>query len=184
MRNSVNAWGPDFDPQPTLVGPSVTLDPTLAGDWDGLFAVAADPLIWALHPAHDRWQESVFKRFFDEGRASGGMLTIRDRQSRTIIGSSRFDISRTRPGEVEIGWTFLARSHWGGTTNAEVKRLMIGRAAGLFDTVVFTIGAANTRSRRAIEKLGGVLMPDRQMDVLMAGVPTSHVVYAIRCSAA
>jgi RimJ/RimL family protein N-acetyltransferase len=27
--------------------------------------------------------------------------------------------------EIEIGWTFLARRHWGGHINGEIKRLML-----------------------------------------------------------
>jgi len=36
--------------------------------------------------------------------------------------------------EVEIGWTFLARSHWGGATDREVKRLMLDHALSFVDT--------------------------------------------------
>ena len=38
------------DFQPTLVGPHVIVRPIAATDWHELFAVAADPEIWALHP--------------------------------------------------------------------------------------------------------------------------------------
>ncbi|MFM9828895.1 MAG: GNAT family N-acetyltransferase, partial [Sphingomonas sp.] len=123
----MNDWG-DFDPQPVLVGETVALAPLADADWDALFAVAADPLIWAVHPAHDRWQEPVFRRFFADARASGGCLVVRDRSSGAVIGSSRYDRTRVEPGEVEIGWTFLARRYWGGTTNRELKTLMIAHA--------------------------------------------------------
>ena len=59
--------------------------------------------------------------------------------------------------EVEIGWTFLARSHWGGATNREVKRLMLDHAFGFVDTVVFWVGEKNFRSQGAMKKIGGVL---------------------------
>lgn len=169
-----------FDAQPTLHGATVTLSPLRAGDWDALFAVAADPLIWEVHPAHDRWQEPVFRRFFADAMASGGCLVVRDRATGAVIGSSRYDRSRVEPGEVEIGWTFLARAYWGGATNREIKTLMIDHALNWFDTVVFYVGATNLRSRRAMEKIGGELLPGRTIDFDMAGVPTSHVVYAIR----
>ncbi|MBY0282780.1 MAG: GNAT family N-acetyltransferase [Sphingomonas sp.] len=170
----------EFDAQPTLVGATVTLSPLRDEDWDALFAVASDRLIWEVHPAHDRWQEPVFRRFFANAMGSGGGLIIRDNASGAVIGSSRYDRTRVEPGEVEIGWTFLARAYWGGTTNREVKALMIGHALRWFDAVVFYVGAENVRSRRAMEKIGGTLLPDRTIDFDMAGVPTSHVVYAIR----
>lgn len=155
--------------------------PLAEADFDALFAVAADPLIWAVHPAHDRWQEPVFRRFFAEALAGGGGLAIRDAVSGGIIGSSRYDRTRVEPGEVEIGWTFLARDHWGGATNRRVKRLMIGHALASFAAAIFYVGATNGRSRRAMEKIGGLLLPARTIDFPMAGaVPSPHVAYAIR----
>lgn len=169
-----------FDPQPTLTGATVTLSPLREEDWDDLFAVAADPLIWEVHPAHDRWQEQVFRRFFADALASGGCLVVRDKASEAVIGSSRYDRSRVEPGEVEIGWTFLARAYWGGATNREVKTLMIDHALRSFEAAVFYVGAGNIRSRRAMEKIGGELLADRTPVFDMAGGLTPHVVYAIR----
>lgn len=169
-----------FDSQPRLTGPTVTLSPLRAEDWDALFAVAADPLIWAVHPAHDRWQEPVFRRFFADALGSGGCLVIRDTATGAVIGSSRYDRTRVESDEVEIGWTFLARDYWGGVTNREIKMLMVAHALRSFDAAVFYVGEKNVRSRRAMEKIGGVLLPERNPEYEMAGVTTRHVVYAIR----
>ena len=166
-----------FDAQPTLTDATVTLRPLATSDWDALFAVAADAAIWAGHPAHDRWQEEVFRTFFADGLASGGALVARD-PAGAVIGSSRYDTARAGPGEVEIGWTFLARSHWGGATNAAIKRLMIGHALGSFDRVIFLVGDTNRRSQGAMAKVGAVLT-DRVEDGFMAGKPVRHLVYAI-----
>lgn len=43
-----------LDRQPVLEGERVLLRPLQPGDWDALFAVASDPLVWQQHPAHDR----------------------------------------------------------------------------------------------------------------------------------
>lgn len=169
-----------WDAQPTLTGATVTLSPLRAEDWDALFAVAADPLIWEVHPAHDRWQEPVFRRFFADAMASGGCLVIRDNATVAVIGSSRYDRTRVEPGEVEIGWTFLARPYWGGATNREIKTLMIAHALRWWDAAVFMVGETNIRSRRAMEKIGGELLPDRTPVFDMAGTPSPHVIYAIR----
>jgi N-acetyltransferase len=179
MVQAGSDWG-GFDPQPLLCDAAVALRPLAPAGFDALFAVASDPLIWALHPAHDRWQEEVFRRFFAEALAGGGALAIVDVASGGIIGSSRYDRTRVEPGEVEIGWTFLSRDHWGGTTNRSLKRLMVGHALAHFEQAVFYVGASNIRSRRAMEKIGGVLLDGRSIDFPMAGVPTAHVVYAIR----
>lgn len=76
-----------FERQPYLASADVQLRPLTAMDWPALFAATSDPQIWAGHPAHDRWQEPVFRRFFDEALASGGALVALDPASGAIIGA-------------------------------------------------------------------------------------------------
>ena len=148
-------------------------------DWEALFLVASDPLLWEQHPAHDRYQEAVFQEFFRKSLASGGALVAVDRKTHKIVGSSRCSAEDTRSDEIHIGWTFLARSHWGGAYNAEMKRLMLGHAFQFVDSVIFLVAAANGRSRRAVEKIGGVLT-DRQVTKNLGGEAVDHVVYRIK----
>lgn len=169
---------PRPDLQPTLVGPTLSMRPMAPADWGALFAVAADREIWAVHPAHDRWQEPVFRRFFEEGLASGGSMVAVDNASGTIIGHSRFDRERAEAGEIEIGWSFLARAFWGGAANREMKRLMVAHSLKSFDRVIFLVGDTNFRSRRAMEKIGGMLTL-REHHGEMAGRPVIHVIYTI-----
>ena len=145
-----------FDLQPTLRGTLVDLRPLRREDFDDLFAVAADPLIWEQHPASNRYQPAVFRIFFDEALNSGGALIALDTVDGRVIGSSRFHAYDPASGQVEIGWTFLARSHWGGRHNAEMKHLMLEHAFRFVDRVVFVVGIHNRRSQRAIEKIGAV----------------------------
>lgn len=127
----------------------------MAADHAALYAVAADPLLWEQQPARDRHRPEVFAAFFAEALASGGALVARDRhQDGPVIGSSRFAGYDADRREVEIGWSFLARSHWGGRHNAEMKRLMLAHAFGSVERVVFYVGAGNCRSQRALEKIG------------------------------
>jgi RimJ/RimL family protein N-acetyltransferase len=156
--------------QPVLSGQLVALRPLQAEDWDALFAVASDPLIWEQHPANDRWQEPVFRAFFQQGLDCGGALLALDAQTGEVIGSSRFDNYDPEAGEVEIGWTFLARSRWGGPHNAEMKRLMLDHAFQSVDRVMFSIGAENWRSRKAVEKLGAFRAPERDDPKAASGV--------------
>lgn len=168
-----------MDRQPVLTGERLTLRPMEAGDWHALFAVASDPQIWAVHPAHDRWQEPVFRAYFEEGLASGGALAVIERASGEVVGSSRFDRYRAEQGGiVEIGWTFLARRLWGGGYNAEMKRLMLVHALRSVERVEFRVGENNVISRRAMEKIGGILTEREDISV-RAGVPQRHVIYEI-----
>ena len=150
-----------FDYQPVLRGAHLELRPLRAEDFDDLFAVAADPLIWEQHPAKDRYQEEQFRTFFREALESGGALMAIDTADGLVIGSSRFHGYDGERSEVEIGWTFLARSHWGGRYNGEMKRLMLHHAFRFVDRVVFLIGPHNRRSQRAVEKIGGVRVGSR-----------------------
>jgi RimJ/RimL family protein N-acetyltransferase len=145
-----------FDYQPVLKGDLVELRPLRAGDFDDLYAVASDPLVWEQHPDQSRYQEDGFRAFFHNALESGGALIAIDTETRGVIGSSRFHGYDKQRSEVEIGWTFLARTHWGGAYNGDMKRLMLQHAFRFVECVVFLIGPDNTRSQRAVEKLGAV----------------------------
>ncbi len=149
-----------FDSQPILKGELLELRPLRSEDWHDLYAVASDPLIWEQHP-DDRHAEAVFQEFFREAVASGGALVAIDARTQRMIGSSRFHAYNGERSEVEIGWTFLARSHWGGTHNGEMKRLMLQHAFRFVDAVVFLIGPENLRSQRALERIGGIRVGSR-----------------------
>ena len=151
-----------FDLQPTLIGELLELRPLRSEDFDRLYAVASDPLIWEQHPARDRHKEDVFREFFRESLESGGALIAVERATGRPIGSSRFHGYDPIGSEIEIGWTFLARSHWGGIYNAEMKQLMLRHAFQFVDHVVFLVGPHNHRSLRAVEKLGALRVGSRR----------------------
>ena len=169
-----------LDRQPVLEGEHVTLRPLRAEDWDALFGVASDPLIWEQHPAHDRWQETVFRGFFDDALANRGALLALDAKTGAAIGSSRFQgLEEADGGSVEIGWTFLARSHWGGRWNHEMKRLMLAHALAKVAEVRFLVGETNTRSRKALENIGARLTDRREERIMAGGEIIPHLTYAI-----
>jgi len=145
---------PDF--QPTLTGPTVIVRPVTAADWAELFAAGSDPEIWKVHPSPDRYTEPAFRQYFDGAVASNMAFVFVDRSTGRLIGSSRYHGHDTGRSEIEIGWTFVVRSHWGGATNREVKRLMLDHAFTFVDTVIFWVGENNWRSQGAMTKIGGI----------------------------
>lgn len=145
-----------FDLQPILKGDLLELRPLRAEDFEELYAVASDPLIWEQHPKNDRYKEDVFREFFRGALESGGAFVVVDSKTGRVIGSTRFHGYNEEKSEIEIGWTFLARSHWGGRFNGEMKRLMLGHAFKFVESVLFIVGPRNLRSQRAVEKIGGV----------------------------
>ena len=168
-----------MDRQPVLEGERLLLRPLASGDWEALYAVASDPAVWALHPAHDRWQEPVFRAFFADALANQGALAVIEKASGEVVGSSRFQgYDPADGGSVEIGWTFLARRLWGTGCNAEMKRLMLGHALRHVERVLFRVGADNVVSRGAMKNIGGRLTGETDVRD-MAGEPIEHVIYEI-----
>ena len=145
-----------FDLQPNLTGELVELRPIKPDDWDELFAVASDPLIWEQHPESDRYKEDVFRAYFQGALECGGAFVIIDKKSGRIVGSTRFFGYSLENSEIEIGWTFLARNYWGGRYNREIKDLMLDHAFQFVENVIFIIGENNIRSQKATEKIGAV----------------------------
>jgi RimJ/RimL family protein N-acetyltransferase len=146
-----------FELQPRLENQRIRLQPLQAGDFEALYAVASDPLIWEQHPNRERYRREVFENYFKGAMESGGALLIRDSQSDVILGSSRYYDWDEGRRCIAIGYTFIARSHWGGGYNRSLKTLMLDRAFRFVDRVVFHVGANNMRSRMAMQKLGAIL---------------------------
>ncbi len=148
----------EFDLQPTLTGTLLDLRPLRLDDFDALFAAASDPLIWEQHPESDRYEKTVFQRYFDGAIESRGAFAIIERATGRIIGSSRYWNLKPVESEIEIGWMFLERAFWGGRYNAELKALMLAHAFRFVERVVFVVGENNLRSQKAVQKLGAELV--------------------------
>ena len=151
MPSSVNLF-----PEP-IHTQSFSLEGVAESDFESLYAVASDPLIWEQHPESNRWQRDVFSVFFANGLANDlGCFVIRERLTQEVVGSTRYYGYDETDRCVRIGFTFLARQHWGTSANREIKDAMLERAFKLCESVLFDIGPENRRSITAVEKLGGV----------------------------
>ncbi len=150
----------EFDLQPHLSNDLIELKPLHEGDFEKLFAVASDPLIWEQHPDSLRYTREVFEKYFAGAVESKSAFLIYDKISNDLIGSSRYYDNKPAEHSIAIGWTFLARSHWGNTYNKALKKLMIDYAFNYVDTIVFHVGSNNMRSRKAVEKLGAILLSE------------------------
>ncbi len=166
-----------FDLRPHLGGPTLALSPLRPGDLDGLHAAAARPEVWAGHPAEDRHERDVFQDYFRFLLERGGTLAVRDRALGRIIGCSRYYVAPDRPDDISIGFTFLDDAYWGGDTNFELKRLMLGHAFQTFDVVWFHIAPTNIRSRKATAKLGAEHVGDAVLD--LAGTPVPWMCFRL-----
>ena len=146
----------NFNLQPILENEFVKIEPLKESDFEVLYAVASDPLIWEQHPNKDRYKRDVFEIFFKGAIESGGAFLVFDKQTGKAIGSSRYYDYNIENKSILIGYTFFARSHWGSKYNPALKNLMIQYAFQFIDAVIFHIGANNVRSQKAIERSGAV----------------------------
>lgn len=146
--------------QPVLQNSFILLQPLQQGDFERLYAVAADPLIWEQHPNKNRYQRDVFETFFEGALQSNGALLILDKATGEVAGCSRFYDYNETASSVFIGYTFFGRKFWGKQYNPSAKQLMLDHAFQLVNTVLFHIGASNIRSQIAIERIGAIKMKE------------------------
>jgi RimJ/RimL family protein N-acetyltransferase len=137
-----------------LEGRIVRLEPLAEAHFAALAEAAADPEIWRWMSA-DGSRPELFRRWFDESLAERIAFATVDSPTGRPVGSSSFLALVPEHRRVEIGHTWLTRSHWRAGANVEAKLLMLEHA---FDTmgmrrVEFKTDALNERSRRALEAL-------------------------------
>jgi len=144
----------DFSVQPTLENGNVKLVPLDQNDFEQLFSVASDPLVWEQHPNKDRYKREVFENFFQGAMESGGAFKIIESNTGEVAGSTRFYDFNPENNCIFIGYTFYGRKFWGSKLNPQVKKLMLDYIFQFVDKVNFHVGKDNIRSQKAMERLG------------------------------
>ena len=132
-------------------------------NFEELYLVASDPIIWEQHPENDRWKKEKFSIFYKNGLQNKfGFLLIFDKHKNKIIGSTRFYSYDKMDKAIRIGFTFISQKYWGTSINFQVKKMMLDYTFKYLDKVYFDIGKNNFRSRKAVEKLGARLFLDNK----------------------
>lgn len=142
--------------QPTLSNKLITLKPLQEDDFNALFEVASDKLLWEQHPNNNRYKKEVFKDFFDIAIQSKSAFVVIDNKTNKIIGSSRYYEFNKENSSIIIGYTFISREYWGTVYNRNLKDLMTNYAFQFVNIIHFHVGETNYRSQKAVEKLGAI----------------------------
>ena len=157
---------------PTLEGRIVRLEPLERRHLDDLWVACRDPAVWTWLPIVQPNDHAELRAWLDEALAGPylPLATIDLREGRAV-GSTRFLALRPEHRSVEIGWTWLAASHWGSGANVEAKLLQLTHA---FETwgcrrVELKTDALNERSRKAIEALGASFEGIHRKHMLVRG---------------
>jgi len=166
----------EFDPQPSLHGDGLTISPLLETDRAALAEAASDPMIWAGHPASNRYERAEFDPYFDMLLGSDAALAIRDKADR-IIGCTAYYTDTNAPARLSIGFTFLERDHWGGGTNRLVKRLTLKHLFEQASEAWFHIAPTNHRSQSATIRLGAMFT--HEADINLGGSPQRWRCYCL-----
>ena len=153
----------NFDLQPMLENELIKLVPLKEDDFESLFSIAADPLIWDQHPNKERYKREVFENFFQGAIASNAAFIVYDQKTGNVVGSSRYYELDEENSTITIGYTFIGRNYWGKGYNAAMKKLMLNHAFKFVNKVELHIGATNFRSQKAAEKLGAVKIGEQDI---------------------
>lgn len=148
--NSKNTnWQPN-----NLENELIRLIPLRETDFETLYQIASDPLIWEQHPKKNRYKRDIFIRFFEHAISRKSAFLIQEKSTGIVIGSSGYYDYNPLDSSIIIGYTFMARKYWGGTYNKASKKLLLNYAFQHVEKVYFHIGAENTRSQIAIARIG------------------------------
>ncbi|MFZ4670700.1 MAG: GNAT family N-acetyltransferase [Flavobacterium sp.] len=154
-----------FNIQPIdLKNETIQLIPLQKIDFEELYKVASDPLVWEQHPNKLRYQKNVFHNYFEGALLSKGAFIIRENKTNEVIGSSRYYDFNEKENSILIGYTFIGRKFWGKGYNPAIKKLMLDYAFQFVDKVYFHVGALNIRSQKAIEKIGAVKVAEVEVE--------------------
>lgn len=147
-----------------LTNYAVKLVPLQELDFERLFVVAQDPLIWEQHPNPNRYLLEDFKKYFEGAMLSNGAFVAFDAISNQVVGCTRFYDLNAETKSIKIGYTFISRKFWGTNFNKNMKSLMINYAFEKLENVIFEIGANNFRSQKAIEKIGATKIGEQTIE--------------------
>lgn len=144
-----------------LAGENIDLLPLDKDHYAELQALAADKRIWEFYP-YDASEPANFLNVFADAlleREKGSQypFVIMQRSRQKIIGSTRFLDLQPIHRKLEIGATWLHPDYWATAVNAECKLLLLTYCFEKLGAlrVQLKTDENNTRSRKAIEKIGG-----------------------------
>ena len=169
-----------------LHGTWVELLPLQESHIDGLLNAASDGRLWELWytsvPSSKNIEQYIETALTEKSKGTSFPFTIFEKQTREIIGSTRYLNIEQQHRRLEIGHTWYARSFQRTGVNTECKYLLLSYAFESLNCIAveFRTHWHNHRSRNAILRLGakqdGILRNHR---ISADGVLRDTVVFSI-----
>jgi RimJ/RimL family protein N-acetyltransferase len=144
-----------------LTGQWVRLEPLEERHAADLIEAADYEEIWRYMPTPLQQPEQLHQWIKDtlELQRTGTILpfAIIELSSGKAVGSTRYLDIRPKDRGLEIGWTWLTPRVWRTSVNTECKLMLLRHAFETLDAIRVQIKTdkRNTRSRQAIERIGG-----------------------------
>lgn len=169
---------------PTILeGKTIELIPLEKEHFEELYSAAADKDLWTLIPT-DGSDKTIFyqnSEFALSERENGNQypFVIRHKETQQLIGSTRLFEIYPADKKLEIGWTWITKDYWGTSVNLECKLLLLTYCFEVLKTnrVQLKTKDNNFRSRKAIEKIGGVFEGILRKDKIQNNGTTRNAAY-------
>jgi RimJ/RimL family protein N-acetyltransferase len=152
-------------------------------DVPGLEMIAFDDEIWRFFLSYGGDREGL-KSFVDTALAdlkSGFRIAfvVESPTTNEIMGSASFANISARDKRIEIGWSWLGKSHLGNAINTNVKYALMRFAFDSlqYERVEFKTDVLNKRARAALIKIGAVEEGVLRSHTLMPGGRRRDTIY-------
>jgi N-acetyltransferase len=146
----------------TMPGALVRLEPLRPHQAEDLLSAGAEPGVWTYlmeHPTTIDDMLALIKRAMDAEHAGRELpFAIIENATGKAIGSTRYEDITPAHRYLEIGWTWLGAPWQRTPSNTQCKLMLFRHAFEVLGAVRVQLKAdvRNTRSIRAIERLGAV----------------------------
>ncbi|AZA89189.1 Putative ribosomal N-acetyltransferase YdaF [Chryseobacterium nakagawai] len=169
---------------PTILeGANVELIPLEKEHFEELYSAGADKDLWALIPTDGSDKEIFYQNYefalSERENENQYPFVIRHKETQKLIGSTRFFEIYPSDKKLEIGWTWITKEFWGTSVNLECKLLLLTYCFDVLKTnrVQLKTKDNNLRSRKAIEKIGGVFEGILRKDKIQNDGSTRNAAY-------
>lgn len=166
-----------------LEGTNVDLIPLEKEHFEELYLAASDKDLWELIPTdcseRNTFNENYERALSERETENQYPFVIRHKKTGKLIGSTRFFEIYPADRKLEIGWTWITKEFWGTTINLECKLLLLTYCFEVLKTnrVQLKTKDNNFRSRKAIEKIGGVFEGVLRKDRVLSDGTTRNAAY-------
>ncbi|MGB5668865.1 MAG: GNAT family protein [Maribacter sp.] len=141
----------------------VRLSPLTLENYQNLITIASQEKLVQYSPSDiespDSLKNYVKMALEEQNKQTSIPFIIYDKTTNTYAGCTRFMNINPKNKVLEIGATWIGREFQGSGLNTQMKLLLLNHVFNdmKFEKVEFRIDERNIRSRKAVEKLGGVL---------------------------